>query len=59
MNKRKSPLSLDLLNERALADFLPDESNDQISKNLQLLPLGAILDRPNRDSRQLNRVVAL
>jgi ParB family transcriptional regulator, chromosome partitioning protein len=54
MNKRKSPLSLDLLNERASADFLPDESNDQISKNLQLLPLGAILDRPNRDSRQLN-----
>lgn len=54
MSRRKTSLSLDLLNKRASADFIPDEIDDNISQNLQLLPFGAILDRPNRDARPLN-----
>ena len=54
MTRKKTSLSLELLNERASADFIPDEADNGISQNLQLLPFGEILDRPNRDARPLN-----
>jgi ParB family transcriptional regulator, chromosome partitioning protein len=52
MSRKRSNLSLDLLNERAVAEFVP--TNDQ-SQDLQLLALDAIADRPKGDTRPLNQ----
>jgi ParB family transcriptional regulator, chromosome partitioning protein len=59
--RKKSTLSLDRLNERASAEFVPTTQVNDLDENLRILPLDAISDRPKGDTRPLNHnhVVAL
>jgi ParB family transcriptional regulator, chromosome partitioning protein len=52
MSRKKTSLSLDLLNKRAVEEFVP--TNDQ-NQNLRLLPLDAISDRPKGNTRSLHQ----
>ena len=52
MSRKKTSLSLDLLNKRAVEEFIP--TNDQ-NQDLRLLPLDAISDRPKGNTRSLHQ----
>lgn len=55
MPRKRSTLSLDRLNERAAADFVPSTPINKLAERLQLLPLSSISDRPKGDTRPLNQ----
>ena len=55
MPRKKAPLSLELLNERAQEDFNPTNNVDNASAEQKLLKLEEILDRPSGNTRQLNQ----
>lgn len=55
MARKKTPLNLDRLNERAAAEFQPEKSyENEVNQNLKLLLFEDILDRPGGDARPLN-----
>lgn len=55
MPRRKTPLKLDRLNERASSDFIPESSEHNSNTTLKLSPLGSILDRHGKDTRPINQ----
>lgn len=55
MPRKKTPLSLELLNERAQEDFNPTDDVEMTSREQRLLKLEEILDRPAGDTRSLNQ----
>lgn len=55
MARKKAPLNLDRLNQRATADFTAEKAyENEVNQNLKLLLFEDILDRPGGDARPLN-----
>ncbi len=55
MIRKKQSLSLDRLNERALADFSPDSAEEGAVLNSAYMVLDDIADRPGGDARPINQ----
>ena len=55
MPRKKVPLSLDRLNERAASEFVPESQEVTTDVTQKLLSLGSILDRHGGDTRPINQ----
>lgn len=55
MPRKKAPLKLDRLNERAASEFVPESEKVTTDITQKLLSLGSIMDRHGGDTRPINQ----